>query len=151
MMSDDCRRDTSTQRFHKLLVLVIAAGMLAFFDVQMKKGIELITEAGEIEKNISGADLVITGEGKIDDQSSEGKVVGHMAALAKKYAIPCIGFCGVTELDEKAIKKLGLKKIIALNDEGVTTKEAMDNAAVLLTEKATTIFKFFMKQGFYLF
>ena len=78
----------------------IAASLMAFFDVKMKKGTELIIEAGDIERKISGADLVITGEGKIDDQSGEGKVVGRIAALAKKYDIPCIGFCGITELDE---------------------------------------------------
>jgi glycerate kinase len=120
----------------------IAAGLLAFFDVKMKKGTELIIEAGDIERKISRAELVITGEGKIDDQSGEGKVVGRIAALAKKYGVPCIGCCGVTELDEAAIKKLGLKKIIVLQDGTVSNKEAMDNAAVLLTEKAKTVFDF---------
>ncbi len=120
----------------------IAAGLLAFFDARMKKGIEMIIEAGEIEQKIPGADLVITGEGKIDDQSGEGKVVGHIAGLAKKYAVPCIGFCGITDLDKTAIKKLGLKKIIALQDGTVTNKEAMNNAAVLLKEKAKTVFNF---------
>ena len=88
----------------------IAAGLLPFFDVRMKKGIEVITEASGIENEIPGADLVITGEGKIDDQSNEGKVVGYVAALAKKYSVPCIGMCGITELDEMGIEKLGLKK-----------------------------------------
>lgn len=120
----------------------IAAGLLAFFEVYMKKGIEMIAGAGEIERKIPGTDLLITGEGKIDHQSSEGKVVGYIAALARKYGIPCIGFCGVTELDENAVKKLGLKKIIALKDGNITAKEAMNNAAVLLKEKATTVFNF---------
>jgi len=123
----------------------IAASLLAFFDVRMKKGTEMIIEAGKIEKRIPGADLVITGEGKIDDQSGEGKVVGHIAALAKKYGVPCIGCCGITELDERAIKKLGLKKIISLQDGTVTHKEAMNNAAVLLKEKAKTVFNFFVR------
>ena len=100
----------------------------------------MIIEAGEIEQKIPGADLVITGEGKIDDQSGEGKVVGHIAGLAKKYGVPCIGFCGTADLDKTAIKKLGLKKIIALQDGTVTNKEAMNNAAVLLKEKAKTVF-----------
>ncbi|MEP7376277.1 MAG: glycerate kinase [Chitinophagaceae bacterium] len=120
----------------------IAACLLSFFDVNMKKGIELITEAGDIENEISGADLIITGEGKIDDQSGEGKVVGYIAALAKKYGVPCIGLCGITELDKTGSKKMGLKKIIALQDGSVTNKEAMNNAAALLQEKAAAIFTF---------
>jgi glycerate kinase len=118
----------------------IAAGLLAFFDVSMKKGIELITEAAEIEKEIPGADLVITGEGKIDDQSSEGKVVGYISSLANKYAVPCVGLCGITLLDESGIRRLGLKKIIVLQDRNVTREEAMNNAAGLLKAKAAAIF-----------
>ena len=120
----------------------IAAGLLPFFDVSMKKGIEVITEAAGIEKKIPGADLVITGEGKIDDQSNEGKVVGYVAALAKKYNIPCIGLCGITELDETGIEKLGLKKIIALQDGNINSEEAINNAAALLKEKATKVLDF---------
>jgi glycerate 2-kinase len=120
----------------------IAAGLLPFFNVNMKKGIEMITGLSGIEEQLRKADLVITGEGKIDQQSSEGKVVGYIAALAKKYNIPCIGFCGVTELDEAAGKKSGLKKIIALQDESVTKEEAMNNAAGLLKEKAAAVLTF---------
>ena len=120
----------------------IAAGLLPFFDVSMKKGIELIAEVTGIEKKIQGADLVITGEGKIDDQSNEGKVVGYVAALAKKYGIPCIGLCGITELDEIGIEKLGLKKIIALKDGSISSEEAISSAAALLKEKAMKILDF---------
>ena len=64
-----------------------------------------------------------------------------MLPWQKKYGIPCIGFCGTTSLDENAIKKLGLEKIITLQDESFTNNEAMTKAAVLLKEKAKTIFK----------
>lgn len=117
----------------------IAAGLMAFFDVEMRKGIELIIDAGRVEEQLSGADLIITGEGKIDNQSSEGKVVGYMAGLAKRYNIPCIAFCGTTDLNESEIEVLGLKKIISLKDESIDQEEAIKNAFRLLEEKATDI------------
>lgn len=117
----------------------IAAGLMAFFDVQMRKGIEMIIEAGGIEEQLSEADLIITGEGKIDNQSGKGKVVGYIAGLAKKYNISCIAFCGTTDLNDSEIKTLGLKKIIPLKDESVSQEEAMKNAFRLLEEKATDI------------
>ena len=119
----------------------IAAGLLPFFEVEMKNGIELIIASSKIEEHLSNADLVVTGEGKIDSQSSAGKVVGYIAALAKKHGLDCIAFCGCMELDELAIKRLGVKQIITLMDERTGRDEAIMNAATLLEEKASQIIK----------
>ncbi len=120
----------------------IAAGLMAFFDVMIIKGTELVINASQIENSISGVDLVITGEGKIDDQTSEGKVVGHIAALATKYQIPCVAICGISSIDENESGKIGLKKIISLQDERFTLQESMDHAAVVLEEKAGMAFDY---------
>ena len=119
----------------------IAAGLLPFFDVEMKNGIALIIAASGVEKHLPNADLVITGEGKIDSQSSAGKVVGHMAALAKKHQLDCIAFCGSMELDEIAVRRLGVKEIITLMDERTGREDAVINAATLLEEKASQMIK----------
>lgn len=113
----------------------IAAGLLPFFDIELKKGIQMIINASQIKEQISNADLLITGEGKLDSQSSEGKVVGHIAALAIQHGVPCIAVCGQSGLDEDGINKLGLQKVIAIKDEFVSTKEAMAHAGELLTKK----------------
>jgi glycerate 2-kinase len=120
----------------------IAAGLLSFFNVEMKKGIEMIIDASKIREQMAGTDLLITGEGKIDEQSSAGKVVGYMAALAKQYSIPCIALCGELQLDETGIKNLGLQKAIAIKDSLVSKEEAMKNASSLLEKKATAIITF---------
>jgi glycerate 2-kinase len=119
----------------------IAAGLLPFFDVEMKNGIEMIIAASHIEDHLPNADLVVTGEGKIDSQSSAGKVVGHIAALAKKHRLDCVAFCGSMELDEAAVRGLGVKKIIPLVDETTDREDAIMNAATLLEEKASQLIK----------
>jgi glycerate kinase len=118
----------------------IAAGLLPFFDMELKKGIQLIIDASKIEEQLSDAGLLITGEGKLDKQSSEGKVVGYIAALAKQHHIPCIAVCGQSELDENDINRLGLQKAIPVKDKLVSTKEAMTNAAQLVTKKIAAYF-----------
>jgi len=117
----------------------IAAGLLPFFEVEIKKGIEMIITASRIEEYLSNADLIITGEGKIDGQSSAGKVVGYIGSLGKKYNISCIAFCGAIELDETEIKRLGIKKIVTLTGESTGREEAMKNAAILLEKKASQL------------
>ena len=117
----------------------IPAGLLPFFEVDMKNGIELIIDASKIEEYLFSASLVITGEGKIDSQSSAGKVVGRVGSLAKKYGLECIAFCGSMEPVES--ERLGLKKIVALVDEFVSEEEAIKNAAFLLEEKVSQTVK----------
>jgi glycerate kinase len=127
----------------------IAAGLLPFFNVEMKKGIEMIVDASKIKTDLTDADLLITGEGKIDEQSGEGKVVGYMAKLAGEYDIPCIAVCGILELKEAGIKTLGLQKAVAISNSSITKEEAMKNARELLAEKASEILNFFeiIKKG----
>jgi glycerate 2-kinase len=113
----------------------IAAGIQAFFQVSMRKGIEVVMNAAGLEESIQNADLLITGEGKIDDQSGYGKVVGSVCALARKYEIPCIAVCGVLAIDEKAIHAMGLRYAVAIRNDVNTDEEAMQQAARLVTEK----------------
>ncbi len=117
----------------------IAAALLPFFDVEMKKGIEMIMDASKIKQQMADTNLLITGEGKIDEQSSEGKVIGAISALAKQYNIPCIALCGELQLDEKAVTDLGLKKAIAISDNTVSKEDAIKKAGILLSKKASTV------------
>lgn len=120
----------------------IAAGLLPFFDVRMKKGIELIIAASKIKRQLTDASLLITGEGKIDEQSSAGKVVGYMAGLAKQYDIPCVALCGVLQLGKSGLNTLGLQHAIAISDGLVNKEEAMKNASELLIKKMPGILDF---------
>ena len=113
----------------------IAAGLSAFFKLDMKKGVELVLNANKLEEELPNADLLITGEGRIDDQSGSGKVVGTIASLAKKYKIPCIAFCGLLEASERELADLGVTAAFAIADPDRSTEENMRNAFVLLRDK----------------
>ena len=119
----------------------VAAGLIPFFDVTLKSGIELIIAASDIESKITGADLLITGEGKIDRQTLQGKVVSKLALLAHQYGIPAIAFCGVLEADGSLVKELKLQAAESISSASVSIAEAIGNARQLLTDKAGQYFE----------
>lgn len=78
----------------------LGGGILAFTGGSLKKGIELLLDAAGFDSMLKGADLVITGEGRIDGQSVFGKVPVGISMRAKKAGVPCIALCG--SIGEKA-------------------------------------------------
>jgi len=117
----------------------IAAGLMGFFDVRLNKGIEWVMETSGIRNAMSGASLIITGEGKIDKQTLYGKVVSEIAALADSHRIPAIAFCGITEVDDPG--PLKLRAVRPITPGGMNLAEAMAGAAGLLRDEVTRYFK----------
>ncbi len=114
----------------------IAAGLLPYFNVSMKKGIEMIVDAGRIKDALPGAQLLVTGEGRIDNQSSTGKVVGYLSSLAKEYGVPCYAICGESDLKESEWRELGLQRIVTLVDANTTRDETMMATREYIINKA---------------
>jgi glycerate kinase len=116
----------------------IPASLLSFFDVKLKQGIDMIIDASGIHHAIQNTDLVITGEGKIDLQSMNGKVIGKIAALANEKNIPVIAVCGRLDLNKEDIERTGLSAAYAIGEK-ITIEESMKNAGKLLKEKTKEI------------
>lgn len=106
---------------------------MTFLNGKLKSGIDLILEKTEIEKYIKDADLVITGEGKIDGQTVMGKVPVGIARLAKKYGKTVIAFCGCATKDASALNNHGIDGIfpilrtVCTEQDAMNTRNAMDN------------------------
>ena len=116
----------------------IPASLMCFFDTTLKQGIDMIIDASGIYKEMVHADMIITGEGKIDKQSMDGKVIGTIAAIANEKNIPVIAFCGRLDLNKENIKETGLSAAYAIG-ESLSVEESMRNAEKLLKEKTATI------------
>lgn len=113
----------------------LGAGARVFLNASMKKGISYIIENSGLDEKIARADLVITGEGKIDTQTFSGKVVSEVIHLADKAGKPVIAVCGRSEVPEEETKVRGLRKVISLVDEQTTPASAIEHAAMLTTQK----------------
>ena len=116
----------------------IAVSLMSFFNVDLKSGINMILSVSNLEREMEGAGLVITGEGKIDRQSLDGKVVGRVASLANEKNIPVIALCGRLDLNAQEIKETGLTNAFVIG-ESLSLQESMGSAKKLLEEKTAAI------------
>ncbi|MEM6321295.1 MAG: glycerate kinase [Bacteroidota bacterium] len=105
----------------------VGGGMMAFFNANLVSGIQTFLELTQLEREIKSCDLVITGEGKLDTQTEQGKVISGVCALAQKYDKPIIAVCGAAE--KKVGRQLGLSKIYTILERSKSVKEAMEKAA----------------------
>lgn len=104
-------------------------GLLTFCDATIRPGFDIIAETAHLEDRIAAADLIVTGEGRLDDQTLDGKGPVGVAALARKHDKRVIGFAGsVTPAAERA----GLFDTLVPIADGLPLADAMRDAAVLL-------------------
>ena len=121
----------------------LGGAFTAFFNSELKPGIDIITEKIELENKINGSDYVITGEGRIDFQSAMGKTPSGVAKLAKKYGIPVIAIGGSVDDEIGNIYDCGITAAFSIIDSPMTLGEAMDtkNAQRLVEKTAEQIFR----------
>ena len=117
-----------------------AMGLLAFLDATLTPGIALITELLHLEKHIKEAQLVVTGEGKIDIQTLHGKTIMGIASLAKKHSIPVLVFTGSIGHGISEIYDQGVTAIFSIVSEPMSLETAIKNAAELLKTSVTNVF-----------
>ena len=104
-------------------------GLLTFCDASIRPGFDIIAETVRLGDRIAAADLVVTGEGRLDDQTLEGKGPAGIAALARKAGKRVIGFGGsITDAAERA----GLFDMLVPIANGLPLADAMRDAAMLL-------------------
>ncbi|WP_416444660.1 glycerate kinase [Leeuwenhoekiella sp. A16] len=114
----------------------LGGGSIAFLNAKLKSGIDSIFEIVQFEKQLKNVDLIITGEGKLDKQTLEGKVVSGVSAFAKKNNIPLYVICGDVDLNESDLKKLGVEKLSSVMQIAKNKQDAFDNTATLVKKIA---------------
>jgi glycerate kinase len=112
----------------------IAFGLMSFCHAKICSGFDLLAETLRLEERIAACDLVITGEGRIDGQTLEGKGPAGIAALARKHGKPVLAFAGsIAEND--AVDSL-FDALCAIIDEPVSLDAAMSRGAEFLARSA---------------
>ena len=69
-------------------------GMMAFFGAALRSGAQIVMDATRLRDRLAGADLCITGEGRLDAQSLGGKTAVSVARLCKELNVPCVALAG---------------------------------------------------------
>lgn len=93
----------------------MGVGMAAFFGAELRMGIEIVLDTVKFEEIIAGADMILTGEGKIDGQSLRGKVVIGVARRAKASGIPVVAIVGDIDASAGGAYAEGVAGIFSIN------------------------------------
>jgi len=110
----------------------LGAGMVSFLSAELKPGADIIIEATSLEKKIKNADLIIAGEGIMDNQTFYGKSSYGVAKLAKKYSIPVITINGSVDI---SYEKIDPKNISLFNGNFATVNKILTHEEAIRSGK----------------
>jgi glycerate kinase len=105
---------------------------LALLNAKIRPGIELILELVDFDRRIVGADLVVTGEGSLDDQSLAGKAPVGVARAAARSGVPVVAVAGRLQLSPQQLRQAGIEAAYALTDLEPDLNQCIANASPLL-------------------
>lgn len=121
--------------------------MAAFLGSRMQMGIETVLDTAGFDRLLEGADLVITGEGRIDSQSVHGKVVIGVAQRAKAAGVPAAAIVGDIGDGAEAALQLGVSGIFSINRVAVPFSQAKLRSKDDMRATAANLFRFMERLG----
>lgn len=126
----------------------LAAGLIAFCGARIESGFDLIAHHTDLEQKIRSADLVLTGEGHLDDQSLHGKVPVGVARIARRHSVPVVCVAGGVSGRASRFRAAGIDVAFSLVPCPMSLDEAQSRASGLLAdavERAVRIFAIGMR------
>ncbi|WP_318412838.1 glycerate kinase [Photobacterium leiognathi] len=108
----------------------MGAALLGLFNAQLRPGIEIVMDAVNLADALQDADLVITGEGRIDSQTIHGKTPIGVARTAKRFNKPVIGIAGCLSYDCNVVHEHGIDAVFSVVPRSVSLAEALAEAAI---------------------
>ena len=112
------------------------AGLIAFLDAKLMPGAALVVDASGFDRQLIGAQLVITGEGRVDSQTAFGKAPGEVARRAQAAGIPTLLLAGSKGPGWETLTARGVSAVVTLAEEGDNLGQLMQKADQALTRAA---------------
>ncbi|AKE97017.1 glycerate kinase [Cronobacter sakazakii] len=106
----------------------MGAALLGMLNAELRPGIEIVIESLGLAQAVRDADLVITGEGRLDSQSIHGKTPIGVARVAKQFQRPVVAIAGSLTPDYQIVHEHGIDAAFSVIDRIVTLQEALDDA-----------------------
>ena len=113
----------------------LGGGAKIFFNIDFRSGIEFIISFIGLDELVKNCDLVITGEGKMDEQTLSGKVVKGVSDLSRTYKKPLVVIVGKNELPQAKTDLLGINKVVSLVDAKTSETDSFENAFTLIKKR----------------
>lgn len=121
----------------------LGGAFVAFLDGELRSGIEIVLKTLDFEKKAEGADVVITGEGRIDGQSVMGKAPTGVSKICKEKGIPVVAFAGSLTDDATVTHDYGITSLFSIMNYPMQLKEAMqpETASKLIRKNTEEVFR----------
>jgi glycerate 2-kinase len=127
----------------------LGAGLVAFCGATLKRGIDLVLQVTGFDDHLQGADLVLTGEGRIDRQVRFGKAISGVVEQANRNNIPVAAVVGSIEGSRETFLNDGfLNDLEPLVDAHTSTEEAMRNARTLVVERTKLLIQRYLNRKY---
>lgn len=118
----------------------VGGGLAVMTNASIVSGTELILDILQFADKLKQADLLITGEGKIDRQTLDGKLIKNLCLIARRYKVPVWAICGYFDGNNELMKSIGLQKIFSLVDNEAEIKNAINRPEKYLYNCAVKMF-----------
>jgi glycerate kinase len=113
-----------------------SAGLMAFLDGRIQSGIDLLLEHNHFKDHLRDADLVITGEGQMDEQTIHGKGPMGVARLAREHGIPIVAIVGGLNADDELLHDAGIQAVLPIVTKPMSLDVARAEAEALVERAA---------------
>jgi glycerate kinase len=117
----------------------LGAGLMAFCSAQLSPGIEILFQMLHLEEQVAWADLILTGEGRVDATSLNGKLLSGVGALARQYQKPVVALTGSIGQGSASLLDAGISAVIPISDGPITLDESLARGPELISAAAERI------------
>jgi glycerate 2-kinase len=114
-------------------------GAMAFMQGELVRGSDTVLDLVGFDAAVAGADLVVTGEGRVDGQTAQGKLIQGVCARAVKAGVPVVALCGDLAASADQIRALGLRAAYSINPQPGPLSELLPRTAERLREAAARL------------
>lgn len=119
----------------------LGAGLHCFVGAQLEKGIDVVIDLVDLKTKMQGADLIITGEGRIDHQTRFDKAPAGVAKVAQHNKIPCIAVCGSIGDGIEELYDMGICSVFSICPGPISLAEAMADGFTLLEDRVEQVMR----------
>ena len=124
----------------------VGAGALWFLNATLESGAAIVFEQNKLEKHVREADLVITGEGKMDQQTLSGKLVLGVADMCARHKVPAVAVCGTLALTPEQLKETSITCAVSIIDRPLSLEEAQKDAFSLVRQTTFNVVRLFFSR-----
>jgi len=125
----------------------LGAGLIAFLGAEVMSGIDIIIQTTGLVAHLKDADLVFTGEGRVDRQTAFGKVAMGVAGRAKEFSLPVIAITGEIADDYRVVYQHGIDAVLSIAPGPISLEKSMAEAERLIANAAECAIRLFLAGG----